>query len=46
MPNTIAYFDITIAAQPAGRIEFELFDDVAPKVGYCVSRFPCASRLA
>lgn len=26
-----AYFDITIDNQPAGRIEFNLFDDVAPK---------------
>jgi len=33
MPNTVAYFDITIGGQPAGRIEFELFDDIVPKVG-------------
>lgn len=26
-----AYFDITIDDQPAGRIVFNLFDDVAPK---------------
>lgn len=32
MPNTVAYFDITIAGEPAGRIEFELYDSVAPKV--------------
>lgn len=32
MPNTVAYFDISIGGAPAGRIEFELFDDVAPKV--------------
>lgn len=32
MPNTIAYFDITIANEPAGRLIFELFDDVVPKV--------------
>lgn len=32
MPNTVAYFDITIAGEPAGRIVFELFDDVVPKV--------------
>ncbi|KIR63914.1 peptidyl-prolyl cis-trans isomerase D [Cryptococcus bacillisporus CA1873] len=31
MPNTIAYFDITIANEPAGRLIFELFDDVVPK---------------
>ncbi|KAK4683858.1 peptidyl-prolyl isomerase D, partial [Tremellales sp. Uapishka_1] len=31
MPNTICYFDITIADAPAGRITFELFDDVVPK---------------
>lgn len=32
MSNTIAYFDITIANEPAGRLTFELFDDVVPKV--------------
>ncbi|WVQ81136.1 peptidyl-prolyl cis-trans isomerase D [Cryptococcus sp. DSM 104549] len=31
MPNTVVYFDITIADAPAGRITFELFDDVVPK---------------
>lgn len=31
MPNTVAYFDITIGGAAAGRIEFELFDDVVPK---------------
>ncbi|KAL1407579.1 peptidyl-prolyl cis-trans isomerase cpr6 [Vanrija albida] len=31
MPNTVAYFDITIDGEPAGRIEFELFDSIAPK---------------
>ncbi len=32
MPNKVAYFDISIGGEPAGRIEFELFDDVVPKV--------------
>lgn len=32
MPNTVCYFDISIGGKPAGRIEFELFDSVAPKV--------------
>jgi peptidyl-prolyl isomerase D len=32
MPNTITYFDITIGGKDAGRITFELFDDVVPKV--------------
>jgi peptidyl-prolyl isomerase D len=32
MPNTVTYFDITIGGAPAGRITFELFDDVVPKV--------------
>ncbi|WWC98071.1 peptidyl-prolyl cis-trans isomerase D [Kwoniella sp. B9012] len=31
MPNTITYFDITIGGSPAGRLTFELFDDVVPK---------------
>ncbi|KAK1922649.1 cyclophilin-like domain-containing protein [Papiliotrema laurentii] len=31
MPNTVTYFDITIGGAPAGRIIFELFDDVVPK---------------
>ncbi|WVN88033.1 peptidyl-prolyl cis-trans isomerase D [Cryptococcus depauperatus CBS 7841] len=31
MPNTVCYFDITIAGKSAGRITFELFDDVVPK---------------
>ncbi|ORY33090.1 cyclophilin-like domain-containing protein [Naematelia encephala] len=31
MPNTIAYFDITIGGAPSGRLVFELFDDVVPK---------------
>lgn len=47
-----AYFDITIDDQPAGRIVFNLFDDVAPKTaenfralatgehGYGYSRLP------
>jgi hypothetical protein len=32
MPNTICYFDINIAGQPAGRLTFELFDELLPKV--------------
>jgi hypothetical protein len=32
MPNSIVYFDITIGDAPAGRLTFELFDDVVPKV--------------
>lgn len=32
MPNTVTYFDITIGGAPAGRLTFELFDDVVPKV--------------
>lgn len=39
MPNKVAYFDISIAGEPAGRIEFELFDDVVPKV--CSWQCPC-----
>jgi hypothetical protein len=31
MPNTVAYFDITIGGKPAGRLTFDLFDDVVPK---------------
>ncbi|WVQ73623.1 peptidyl-prolyl cis-trans isomerase D [Cryptococcus sp. DSM 104548] len=31
MPNTVTYFDISIGDEPAGRITFELFDDVVPK---------------
>jgi len=31
MPNTVVYFDITIGGQPAGRLTFDLFDDVVPK---------------
>ncbi len=27
----ITYFDISIAAQPAGRIVFELYNDIVPK---------------
>ncbi|WVQ93122.1 peptidyl-prolyl cis-trans isomerase D [Kwoniella sp. CBS 9459] len=30
-PNTVVYFDISIAGSPSGRITFELFDDVVPK---------------
>jgi hypothetical protein len=33
MSHTICYFDIEIGSSPAGRITFELFDDVVPKVG-------------
>jgi len=33
MAHTITYFDITIGGKDAGRITFELFDDVVPKVG-------------
>ncbi len=43
MPNTICYFDITIADSPAGRITFELFDDVVPKVPSS-SASDCPSR--
>jgi peptidyl-prolyl isomerase D len=32
MSRTVPYFDITIGGQPAGRITFELFDDLVPKV--------------
>jgi peptidyl-prolyl isomerase D len=32
MPNTVCYFDITIAGESAGRITFELYDDLLPKV--------------
>lgn len=32
MPNTVVYFDITIGNEAAGRITFDLFDDVVPKV--------------
>ena len=32
MSNTICYFDINIANQPAGRITFELYDELLPKV--------------
>jgi peptidyl-prolyl isomerase D len=31
MPNTVAYFDVTIGGEPAGRLTFDLFDDVVPK---------------
>ncbi|KAI9636793.1 cyclophilin-like domain-containing protein [Dioszegia hungarica] len=31
MSRTICYFDITIGAQPAGRITFELYDELLPK---------------
>lgn len=41
MPNTIAYFDITIANEPAGRLIFELFDDVVPKVRVLVHYACC-----
>lgn len=34
MPNSIVYFDITIGDAPAGRLTFELFDDVVPKVSH------------
>ena len=37
MPNTVTYFDITIGGSPAGRLTFELFDDVVPKV-FAISR--------
>jgi hypothetical protein len=30
--NPVVFFDITIAARPAGRIKMELFRDVAPRV--------------
>ena len=29
--NSRVYFDIAVKGKPAGRIEFELFDDVVPK---------------
>lgn len=32
MPNTVVYFDITIGSESAGRITFDLYDDVVPKV--------------
>jgi hypothetical protein len=32
MPNTVAYFDIAIDGGSPSRVEFELFDDVVPKV--------------
>lgn len=38
MPNKVAYFDISIGGEAAGRIEFELFDDIVPKV--CPSARP------
>ncbi|RXK37434.1 peptidyl-prolyl cis-trans isomerase D [Tremella mesenterica] len=31
MPNTVCYFDISIGGAPAGRLTFELYDDVVPK---------------
>jgi hypothetical protein len=31
MPNSIVYFDITIGGAPAGRLTFDLYDDVVPK---------------
>jgi len=31
MPNTVVYFDITIGGEAAGRLTFDLFDDVVPK---------------
>ena len=41
MPNSIVYFDITIGDAPAGRLTFELFDDIVPKVRdeCCISDF-------
>lgn len=41
MPNTIAYFDITIANEPVGRLIFELFDDIVPKVRLLVTMPVC-----
>jgi hypothetical protein len=32
MSHTICYFDITIGNEQAGRLTFELFDDIVPKV--------------
>lgn len=32
MAHTICYFDVNIGSEAAGRITFELFDDVVPKV--------------
>ena len=31
MPNSKVFFDIAIGGQPAGRIVFELFDEIVPK---------------
>ena len=43
MVNTICYFDITIGAAPAGRITFELYDDLLPKV--CLAAQPMSTPL-
>jgi hypothetical protein len=37
MPNSIVYFDITIGGAPAGRLTFDLFDDIVPKVSLDLS---------
>lgn len=32
--NPLVYFDVSIGGDPAGRIIFELFKDVTPKVAF------------
>lgn len=48
--NPLVYFDVAISGGPTGtvdfgRVVFELYNDIAPKVSTCMSLHPCCPPL-